>query len=1222
MIARHLWPCLVLACAVLAAGLPGDAGARPTEEVIQSNDVVGATPKSDAPPPKVSQAVLDVFHQVDWLSLCHETTRAEFEQSEWSTRPDEPSSLLVLAGWARNEPTAIEVADRMLQVARDTGDRVGEALALHLRGASLGSLALREAGPMESSVADLRAAALAWDRVQAGPERVDALLTAALNLFSTGADDEEAERFLSEALAAAQEETQRPLAVAQCLFEVGDYALRAIGVLPLALRLFEASLTIRERVTPDSLEVAETLEALGRLEVSRGRPSTGLTYLERAQTLTDKLAPSSLQAASVLTNLGHANVAIWELWRAEEYYRRTLAICEQLAASSVEAQGGVAGALNSLGVVRCRRDDLLQSRAYFERAVEAWEKLLPGAADEIVTIQNLGHCASKGGDFAAADDYFKRALALAEKKAPEGIRAADIVWEMGINAQLQGNLVDARALMSRALTVFERLSPDSSDTAGLLSELGSVARDDGQLDEARAFIERALGILMKLDDGSLDTAAAERDLGQVLDAQGDPSGAEAHLLRALAIADTFDINHPLTPSILNALGSLSLRQGRLDTAKRCYQRAIAIREASLGSGHFLLSESLLGLAEALWREGQPEHALDASLRAEAIRTDHLRSALRFSAESQALRYSVWRPRALDVGLEIAASRFADDPDVVRSVWGALIASRGLVLDAFASRRRSIGQTPDPEVSLAAEAYASACARVARIAVRGPQDEPVEAYRRVLDEATEQKEEAGQNLARVSAAAADAYAERRVGYAEVDGALPAHTALAAFVLVNSSHPNGLAQGRQPGRGTTTSYVAFVLPGRGQPPEVVPIGGADEVHALVADVRLRVAQALTPGAPPAPSEAAYRRSAERLRRSVWDPLEPHMRGAASLFIVPDGALTLINFAALPTGASGYLIETGPRLHYLSAERDLLSPGDAEGTGVLAVGDPAFDQGEVFAALRRVDSPFPDGEIKTASARVFRGQPSSCGDFKSLHFEPLPSSKSEIEDVSSTWRNARTDSRRQLRGSNGTPEVQLLEGTAANELTVKVAAPGKNILHLATHGFFLGEGCPSALDARGGATSGPMPTALLGENPLLLSGLALAGANHRDAAGPDEEDGILTAEEIAAMNLSGVEWAVLSACDTGLGQIRAGEGVLGLRRAFQVAGARTVIMSLWPVEDEASRQWMRALYANRLTKGMSTVDAVHAASLEQLRQRRDAGLSTHPFYWAGFVAAGDWR
>jgi CHAT domain-containing protein len=118
------------------------------------------------------------------------------------------------------------------------------------------------------------------------------------------------------------------------------------------------------------------------------------------------------------------------------------------------------------------------------------------------------------------------------------------------------------------------------------------------------------------------------------------------------------------------------------------------------------------------------------------------------------------------------------------------------------------------------------------------------------------------------------------------------------------------------------------------------------------------------------------------------------------------------------------------------------------------------------------------------------------------------------------------------------------------------------------------------------------------------------------------VLTAEEVASLNLRGVEWAVLSGCDTGAGEVRAGEGVMGLRRAFQVAGARTVIMSLWPVEDQTTGEWMRILYQGRLTKRLSTADAVRQASLAVLRQRRARGLSAHPFHWAAFVATGDWR
>ena len=145
---------------------------------------------------------------------------------------------------------------------------------------------------------------------------------------------------------------------------------------------------------------------------------------------------------------------------------------------------------------------------------------------------------------------------------------------------------------------------------------------------------------------------------------------------------------------------------------------------------------------------------------------------------------------------------------------------------------------------------------------------------------------------------------------------------------------------------------------------------------------------------------------------------------------------------------------------------------------------------------------------------------------------------------------------------------------------------------------------------------------DNPLVLAGLAFAGANVRGDQSALVDNGILTAEEVVGLNLQGVEWAVLSACDTGAGQIKAGEGVFGLRRAFQIAGARTVIMSLWAVGDEATAAWMRALYDARFNRRQSTPDSVRQANLRMLASRRALKQSTHPFYWAAFVAAGDWR
>ena len=225
--------------------------------------------------------------------------------------------------------------------------------------------------------------------------------------------------------------------------------------------------------------------------------------------------------------------------------------------------------------------------------------------------------------------------------------------------------------------------------------------------------------------------------------------------------------------------------------------------------------------------------------------------------------------------------------------------------------------------------------------------------------------------------------------------------------------------------------------------------------------------------------------------------------------------------------------------------------------------------------------------------------------MGFADLPGTRAEVAMVGELWQRYAD-----VPGS----EARTLVDAAATERALKQAAPGARILHLATHGFFLGDECRTGVDGTrsgGGLVSlAPKSASAIRprpiqserpENPLLYSGLALAGANRRRSAGPEDEDGILTAEEVATLPLGDVDWAVLSACDTGLGTVAVGEGVLGLRRAFQIAGARTVIMSLWAVEDRASREWMEALYRLRLERRVDTADAVRGADVSVLRERR---------------------
>jgi CHAT domain-containing protein len=398
------------------------------------------------------------------------------------------------------------------------------------------------------------------------------------------------------------------------------------------------------------------------------------------------------------------------------------------------------------------------------------------------------------------------------------------------------------------------------------------------------------------------------------------------------------------------------------------------------------------------------------------------------------------------------------------------------------------------------------------------------------------------------------------------------------------------------------------------------------------------AIAGGRLPEEAEAACRAAGAALRRRVWDPIAAHLDGTDHVVVVPDAALHLVTFSALPDGAAAYLAETGPLFHYLSSERDLVARAStaSRGAGLLAVGGPAYDETSLFAGLTPTGERPAAGSLAAGATDPGRGARSTCGDFRSIRFEPLPGSAREAREVVTLFRKGRGAGRGQesRTAGHGGPEgrreagASLLLGPAASEAAFKQQAPGRRILHLATHGFFLTGRCPSALSSSRGigglapAEGESQRTAAAGESPLLLSGLALAGANHRAFAGAEEEDGVLTAGEIAAMDLSGIEWVVLSACDTGVGEIEAGEGVLGLRRAFQVAGAGTLIMSLWAVEDDTARRWMGELYEGRLLKGLPTAEAARGAELELLRHRRRNKQSTHPFYWAGFVAAGDWR
>ncbi len=312
-------------------------------------------------------------------------------------------------------------------------------------------------------------------------------------------------------------------------------------------------------------------------------------------------------------------------------------------------------------------------------------------------------------------------------------------------------------------------------------------------------------------------------------------------------------------------------------------------------------------------------------------------------------------------------------------------------------------------------------------------------------------------------------------------------------------------------------------------------------------------------------------KELYRLVWAPIEPAAQGKPRLLISPDGALNQLSFAALRTLDNRYLIEKY-EIGYLASGRDLIRNVDNIHPKPPALfGDPVFDH-----------RPVSQDGTNTSGSRVFRSIPDdrSRAMYRNLQLPALPGTRDEVEQISKTL-------------SSKNPSVFL--GSEADEENLKKTIRPE-MLHLATHGFYFSE-------------REETPGIKTRDNPMLRSGLALSGAsasltNNTLAGG---EDGIVTAEEVGSLDLWGTRLVVLSACDTGRGETLSGEGVLGLRRAFVQAGTLNLMLTLWRVEDEFTKNLMLEFYRDYLKTG----DAVGALSRVQ-RQL----LTKDPSFWAPFL------
>jgi CHAT domain-containing protein len=332
---------------------------------------------------------------------------------------------------------------------------------------------------------------------------------------------------------------------------------------------------------------------------------------------------------------------------------------------------------------------------------------------------------------------------------------------------------------------------------------------------------------------------------------------------------------------------------------------------------------------------------------------------------------------------------------------------------------------------------------------------------------------------------------------------------------------------------------------------------------------------------PKRTDVKQRARAVDELVMRPVRALLGKTRRALLSPDGSLNLIPFAALVDEQNQYLI-TRYSFSYLTSGRDLLRLRIARENrnDPLIVADPAF------------------GEIEEAPAAADRDV--GLADLSQLRLRRLPGTASEAQALKALL-----------------PRATALTDEQATEAALKqVSSP--SILHIATHGFFLkdAEATPENSRDIGLPGEGAMSSAAASriENPLLRSGLVLAGANNRRSG---EEDGVLTALEVAGLDLWGTKLVVLSACNTGVGEVKNGEGVYGLRRALALAGAESQVMSLWSVSDRGTRDLMVSYY-RALRRGEGRGEALRQVQLHMLESKD----RRHPYYWAGFIQSGEWK
>lgn len=818
-----------------------------------------------------------------------------------------------------------------------------------------------------------------------------------------------------------------------------------------------------------------------------------------------------------------------------------------------------------------------------------------GAEDDQVglTFAQLAAVYMDLAEFAKAEAEYRRAIAILERtRGPDSATTAVVRSRLATLYQQMGQRPQAEAALRQAMTIIERtLGTRHLWYARCLGTLSALRLDARDFAEAAGALRREASILEGVDyTDTILYAGVLNNLGEVYGRTKDFAQAERYLQRALALgtrlrgADDYFLSNPLVN-----LGIIARERRDYPRAEAYYVRALEIRRRLAGADSAELGPILNNLANVYHAIGDYRRSLDMHFEAlrfgERVYGPYHHNTLlsvgniaRVSAAMGDFETAVAYQRRADAIIEVQlALNLSVGAERQKRLFVNSIGER---TDRTVSLHLDLARDRPDAAALAAEVVLQRKGRVldamldafavVRQRLPNPRDQRLLAELRdvtgglaglALRAAERMDRDRRQAASRrlelrkeqLESALGEHSAEfraqlRPASLQSVQAAVPDGAALLEFVIFRPFDP--AAERTADGYGPPR-YAVYVIRHTGTP-SGFDLGDAADLDDLIARFRMDLRD---------PHGTGVGQHARRLYDRLIRPLEAALAGAKRLLVSPDGGLNLIPFEALADDR-GFVIEQYA-ITYLTSGRDLLRMRVKRSTGRPAVvfANPSFGE--------------PDPSATPA-----------------VYFAPLPGSATEARAIKALF-----------------PRAEVLTGSrASRSAMLRVEAP--RMLHIASHGFFLERNSLAMADDPPREPRTPLAEAD-GANPLLRSGVALAGAN---LARPDA--GILTALEASALNLWGTKLVTLSACDTGLGEIRTGDGVYGLRRAFVLAGAESLVMSLWPVGDAVARQMMVAFYRG-LRAGLGRGDALRQAALTMMARpgRR------HPYYWASFIQSGEW-